>query len=394
MELTAFEKNYFVDRAGSGCAKWDDMGNGRTAADGYLPFTIADMDFRVPDCVTEALHRLVEHGVYGYPASPKGFSDAFCSWQLRRHGYAVDPAWTHFIPGVVCGMEVLIQALTEPGDACLALTPSYPPFITAPILNGRRSVTCPLVEHNGCYSIDFAAFEACIVENGVKAYLHCSPHNPTGRVWTRAELEELIAICRRHNVWIFSDEIHQDIVMPGHVHLPTATLTDYGRVCTLTSLSKTFNLAGIRNAVLIVPDPDARAKALAVLDALHIELANVFGYAACEAAYNGGEAWLEDMLETVHRNFLYLRDTLTRELPGTVVTPLEGTYLAWVDLGPVAKDPAACVERAKLVFHDGDHFLPNPVGDTHFRINLATALPMLAEALDRLIAAVREEGGR
>lgn len=393
MKKTAFEQKYYVDRLGTNCVKWDGLKNAYGEPD-LLPLWVADMDFRAPDSVIEALRKTVDNGAFGYYETPDGYYDAFIAWEKEHRGYEVKREWLSYNPGVVSGIYALVNACTEPGDACIILSPVYAPFMAAVRDTGRKLISSTLKEDHGVYSVDFSDFESKIVENDVKLFILCSPHNPVGRVWTRAELETLLSVCRKHNVFVVSDEIHQDIIMPGQQQISTATVGDYrDMVATLTAPSKTFNLAGCQNSFAIIPNDDVRARYNKVRSMMHIGGGNSFGYIAAEQAYTHGAEWLEGCIETIWRNFCYLRDTLAAELPAAVVSPLQGTYLAWVDLKDVfgsGNTKEYTQNRARLALYIGDGFYASGENKSHVRINLATSGDIVEKAVQSLIRVAKE----
>lgn len=248
----------YRERRGTDCAKWDELGS-KFGNPALLAMWVADMDFKEPECVTKALKKYVEEVPFGYYVPPKSYYDAFVRWESDYHGYRVDPSWICFAPGVVPAINWILQLSTKPGDAIIVLTPVYYPFLDAVNRNDRKLVQCDLVRSGMDYSIDFAAFEQAIVKNHVKLFVMSSPHNPVGRVWTPEELRKLMEICRTHGVLVISDEIHQDFLFDGHVHYPTASLGDYDQfLITMTAPSKTFNLATLQNAIVMIPNEELR----------------------------------------------------------------------------------------------------------------------------------------
>lgn len=378
-------------RTGTGSLKWDALKK-RFGSDDLLPLWVADMDFAAPACVEKALAEMVEFGVYGYYTPEPSFWQAFIDWEQNRHGYRVQREWLRFSPGVVPAIYWLIGALTQPGDACAILSPCYYPFMNAVKDQGRKLICTDLIGQDGVYSIDFAGFEQNIIRNGVKLFILCSPHNPVGRVWKKDELEKLLDICRRHGVQVISDEIHHDLIMPGFRHLPTATVArEEDKMITLTAPSKTFNLAGCQTAFAIIPDAELRARFDAYTRSICIPDASAFGCTAAEAVYREGTPWLEEVLSIIHTNYLTIKERLAQKLPEAVVSPLEGTYLLWVDLGAyIPEDEMVQVvqERCRLAVDFGNWFL-EAGGDTHIRINLATTEENIKEALTRLLAGIQ-----
>lgn len=323
----------YVDRRGTGSEKWD--GQEKTFGEnGLLGMWVADMDFKTAPCVRQALARLVDEGVFGYNIPPEGYYTAFADWQWERHGYAVDRKWLRFTPGVVTGLNLLVQMLTEVQDAVIILSPVYYPFANAVRNNDRRLIECDLVNDGGAYSVDFEKFERDIVENDVRAFILCSPHNPVGRVWTSEELRRMLDICKAHDVKVIADEIHNDFVFEPYTHHCAATVGSYDDILvTLMAPSKTFNLAGCQNAFVIIPDEGLRQQFDALQKTLAMTNGSMFGYVAAEAAYRGGAAWFDELKQTVWENYTFARDALTGQLPQAVVSELQGTYLMWIDLG-------------------------------------------------------------
>ncbi len=381
------EELIYRDRRGTNASKWNHLEK-KFTRDGLLGLWVADMDFAAPACVREALHRQVEFGVFGYDETPEGYYEAFLRWEKTWHGYEVRREWLRHSPGVVAAFNWFIQLLTRPGDGVLVQTPVYYPFLSAAEDNGCRLVKCELVNTNGVYTVDFTDFERKLAEERVKVFLLCSPHNPVGRVWRREELKTLLELCRAHGVYVIADEIHHDFVHGDHPHLPAATLGDYDdMLVTLTAPSKTFNLAGLKNSVIIIPDEALRRSYDAYTRRLHVADGNSFGVTAAEAAYTGGRPWLEQVLQVVRGNERILREELLPQKPRLVLSPLEGTYLAWLDLGGYLRpeELESVVEgRCGLALDYGSWFGGN--APCHVRINLATRPETIRQAVEALAA--------
>lgn len=381
------EEIRYVDRRNTNCNKWDGQ-TGMFGEEGLHAMWVADMDFQVPQSVMKALHDYVDIGVFGYYKIPDAYYQSFINWEEKRHGYKVEREWMRFSPGVVAGFHWLVQMLTDPGDAVIVQTPVYYPFLNA-VKNNHRSLICAdLVNDGGTYSIDFEDFEKKIRDHQVKLFILCSPHNPAGRVWKKEELKELFEICRKYGVYIISDEIHQDLVFSGYKHIPSLSVGKYqDLIVTLAAPSKTFNLAGGQNSIVIIPDKDLREKWDEYTTANRVISGNPFGYIAAQAAYENGEEWLEKVLEKIWENYQYLCKKLSDGLPKAVVTPLEGTYLCWVDLGAyVSADKIKDVIQKKcgLAVDFGDWFGGERFG-THIRINLATSKENVKKGVEALI---------
>lgn len=383
----------YVDRKGTHCEKWDGLGE-RFGREDLLALWVADMDFRVPQCVLEAEKDYLDTGVFGYYHPSEGYYQAFMDWEQERHGYSVQREWLRFSPGVVPAINWLIQIFTEPQDRVLVLTPVYYPFLHAVRDNDRTLVACQLVHQDGQYTVDLAAFEAAIAENQVRLFIMSSPHNPVSRVWRREELAAMLDICKKHGVLVLSDEIHQDLTFDGHKHIPSATAGDYSHmVITLTAASKTFNLAGCQNAFVVLPDAKLRKAYDAFTKRIHIREGNPFGYIAVEAAYRGGKAWLQQVQEIIWNNYGYLREQLAIHLPKACVTPLEGTYLMWVDFAAYLQPEEMerfFEETCGIAVDYGAWFEGD--GQSHIRINLATSRENVEKAFSSILQGLQAWG--
>lgn len=377
----------YVDRRGTNSLKWDAQ-KGIFGEEGLLALWVADMDFRVPQAVLDAQRAYLDTGVFGYYRPQKGYYQAFMDWERERHGYELEPEWIRFAPGVVPAINWLVQLFTKPQDPILVLTPVYYPFLRAVRENGRALISCELKNQGGNYSVDIAAFEAAIVERGVKCFILCSPHNPVGRVWKREELRAMLDICKAQGVLVISDEIHQDLVFEGHCHLPSALAGDYdGILITLTAASKTFNLAGCQNAFAVIPDAALRAAYDGFTSRMHLQSGNPFGYIAVEAAYRKGLGWLEQVKEIIWGNYRYAKAAFEAALPKVCVSPLEGTYLMWVDFTQYIEPDqmeAFFQKKCRLAVDYGSWFEGNAAG--HARFNLATSRENLQKAVEAILA--------
>ncbi len=383
------------DRKNTNSRKWDNIQEvfGR---DDLVPLWVADMDFKVPDGVIDALQKYVSDGLFGYYMPTDGYYENFIKWQKDRHGYDVKKEWIRFSPGVALAVHLMIQMHTEVNDSVIILSPVYYPFMDAVIDTNRNLVCCPMTNNDGIYTVNFELFEKNIVENKVKMYIMSSPHNPVGRVWKKEELVKMFDICKKHNVLILADELHQDIIFAGNKHLPAATVGDYSEILiSMTAGSKTFNLSGCQNSYIIIEDEKLRNCYDDYLKYLRIKSGNNFGYIAVEAAYKTGHKWLEAVLEEIYSNFCYLRDELTKEFPKVKVTPLEGTYLMWFDLGAYVDHDELeefVKNDCKLAVDFGDWFWPEGMkNDTNIRLNLATPFENIKKVTELLIAGLKNK---
>lgn len=387
------EELIYVDRRNSNCNKWD----GQTAMfgeEGLHAMWVADMDFKVPQCVQKALHDYVDFGTVGYYRIPDGYYDAFMAWEKKYFNLEVKREWLRFAPGVVAAFNWMIQMLTKPQDAVIVMTPVYYPFLQAVTNNDRRLITSELVNEHGYYKIDFTDFEKKIVDNDVKAFILCSPHNPVGRVWTEEELAEMFEICHRHHVYVISDEIHQDFVFGDIKQTPSYLVTEHwDEILMITAPSKTFNLAGGQNSFVIIADEGLRAKWDDFAKRVRLMTGNAFGFVAAEAAYKGGRDWLEKVKKQIVDNDQYLRELFKADLPEVIVSPLEGTYLVWIDLRAYVKpeDTREFIQKkCRLAVDFGDWF-----GGKQFngfiRMNLATSRKNVEIGVKRIIDGVLAE---
>ena len=385
-----------LDRRDTDSEKWDALTDVFGRED-LLPLWVADMDFKTPLCVREALHRTVDHGAFGYYKIPQRFYDSILRWEETRHGTRWERDWIRTTNGVVSGVDHLLRAVTEPGDGILLLTPVYYPFYNVVKKTGRRLICCPLREEHGNYTVDMDAFAQTVRDQGAKFFLLCNPHNPVGRVWTREELAAMLDCCRRHHVQVISDEIHHDLILPGHTHLSVASLWEgEGKPVTFFSASKTFNLAGMKCSVLMLPDEDLRKRFDEFETALGTGECSTLDYVAVTAAFEGGGDWLDAVLGEIEGNYHLMKETLA-PYPGVTVSPLEGTYLLWISLGGIVPP-----ERLKRFAEDtcriapdyGHWFYPEREDPgSHIRLNLAAPRQTIRTAAERLEQGIRNALG-
>ncbi len=383
----------YIDRKGTNCAKWDAL-DSQFGNPNLLAMWVADMDFKEAPCIKDALMNYIETAAFGYYSPGQGYYDSIIEWEKKYFNYDVKKEWICFAPGVVPAFNWVLLFHTKPDDAVIVLTPVYYPMLNAAKWNDRKIIQSDLIRNGMEYTIDFAKFEKDIVDNDVKLFIMSSPHNPIGRVWKPEEIKQLMEICRKHNVLVISDEIHQDFVFGDNKHYPTATLGDYDSFCiTMTAASKTFNLAGLQNSIIIIPDETLRAKYKDFMNRIHTYDGNAFGFVAVEAAYKGGRAWLEEIKAQIYDNFKYVRDTFAKEIPDVQVADLQGTYLLWMNFEKYFKTQ----EEIKTFMQDkcgiafdygewfgGDHFLP------FVRMNLATTHELVDQAVQSIIREIKK----
>ena len=385
-----------VDRKQSNCLKWDGgdmlLTPDEVAAD-PLPMWVADMDFKAPQAVLDALAKRVEHGVFGYPSKvSKSYQEAVLGWQAKRFDWEVDPSWLIQSSGIITAIKTAVQAFTSPGDSVLIQPPVYSHFNDDVVLNGRQVNIAPLDFDGEQYHFNAQTFEAAITDN-TKIFIFSHPHNPTGNLWSEEELRQMGEICLKHNILVFSDEIHQDLILnPLKKHIPFASLSDaFAQNCiTCTAPSKTFNLPGLQCANLFIANKSVRENFVRQYARNMFPLVNVMGLTATEAAYSEGEAWLEELLVYLRGNHDYFASEINGFTDKLKVLPTESLYLAWIDCRGLGMDAAQLdkfmLTKAKIWFDKGQKF--GMAGHGFMRINLGCPRSTVEEAVARLKAAI------
>lgn len=372
-----------VIRRGSNSYKWDSA-----ESDNILPMWVADMDFRTAPSVIESLAKRVQHGVFGYTKVPPAYYDATINWFSRRHNFVIDKDWILFTTGVVPALSAIIKALTKPGDKVLVQSPVYNCFFSSIRNDECGLVTNPLIYKNGRYSIDFDDLEQKAADPNVKLMLLCNPHNPVGRVWTKQELTRIGEICIKNNVLVVSDEIHCDLTYKGHIHIPFASIGEEFLQNSVTCIAptKTFNLAGIQVANIVVADNEMKKKIDKALNVNEVCEINAFAIEALIAAYNDGEEWLDDLKEYLYDNYLFLKQFFEKNLPQFPILPLEATYLVWVDCSvlniPSGEIEQILLEKEDLWVNEGTMY--GEAGEGFIRINIACPRQLLINGLERI----------
>lgn len=381
------------NRRGTNCFKYDfarEMG----MPEDVLPLWVADMDFPTAPAVLEQLHALAEHGIFGYTGVKDAYFSAVHNWYAQRFGWETQRSWLVTTPGVVFAIAIAIRAFTQKGDAILIQQPVYYPFANKVTENDRQLVVNPLVLKNGRYEMDFADMERKIVDYHVKMLLLCSPHNPVGRVWTKEELLRVGEICQKHGVLVVSDEIHADFTYAGYTHRVFASVksefADFTITC--TAPSKTFNLAGLQHSNIFIPNRQLRHAYKKELSACGCGGTNCMGMAACQAAYEAGADWLEQLKRYLAGNLAYIRQFLREKLPEIALIEPEGTYLVWLDLRKLGlteqQQRQLIVQDAKLWLDTGTLF--GQGGEGFERINIACPRTTIEQAMQRLEHAVHK----
>ena len=377
-----------IDRHGTDCFKWDAL-PAMYGRDDLTPMWVADMDFRSPDFVIDAMRRRLDHPVLGYTMPSEGYWQAVVSWLKRHYGIQATKEQLHFIPGIVAGISYVLLCMTQPGDRVLVTTPVYPPFINLPTESGRTLVCSPLKVEDGRFAIDFDDFERRA--EGCKLFIMSNPHNPAGTVWGSDVLERIAEICNRKGVLVVSDEIHADLTLAGHAHVTYSAVSDKG--ITFMAPSKTFNIAGLGSSVCYIPDETLRKRFFGWLDALGVAGGNIFAFTAAEAAFADGDEWLGQMLAYLQGNVQTLDAFLKERMPRVKAVLPEASYLAWLDFSaygiPHKELADRLVNEAKVVLNDGTTF-GGRAFEGCFRLNLGCPQAVLVDVLERIARAVNK----
>ncbi len=392
-----YDFDRITDRKNTSCLKYD-FGKARMGREDLLPMWVADMDFPLPREVLEVLHGRIEHGIFGYTDPDDEYYAVLKKWFSHRYGWQIEREWNTVTPGVVYALATAVRALTEPGDAVLIQEPVYYPFREVIRDNHRVCVSSPLVRRvdgdKSRYVMDLADFEEKIKQNKVNLFLLCSPHNPVGRVWSREELERVSEICLRHQVRIVVDEIHCDFIFSGHHFTPYGTLeekyVENAVIC--TSPSKSFNIAGLQTANILIPDRTLRLAFKKENAAAGYSQGNVMGITAVKAVYEKGERWLDALRAYLEENLVFFREYLEKNIPGAGLIEPEGTYLLWVDFSGVVDSygelHSLLVDKAHLWLDEGVIF--GGENALFARFNIACPRSVLEQGLSQLAEAVRE----
>ncbi|HSC67413.1 MAG TPA: PatB family C-S lyase [Cellvibrio sp.] len=350
------------------------------------PLWVADMDFAVPECVTRALRERIDHPVFGYTLYPESLFQAAIDWFQRRHQWTIEREWIVFAPGVVPSLFAAAQAFAKEGEGVIVQSPVYFPFFSAVTTNNRKLINNPLREVNNRYEIDFEHLELC-AQQGARLLMLCTPHNPVGRVWSEAELQRLLDISRRYDLTILSDDIHCDLVYSGVKHTMLGRLAQSGdKIITTIAPNKTFNIPGLGLSALVIPDASLRTAMKQAFDALHVGNYNPLSIAAFEAAYRGGDVWLEALMSYLEATRDFAADFIAREIPQIKLIKPEATYLLWLDCRALEMTDARLrdffVRECKVGMNPGTVF--GEGGSGFMRMNIGTPRAVVAEALNNI----------
>lgn len=388
--MSTFDFDTVINRRGTNSYKWDIV-----KEEDVIPLWVADMDFKAAPAILEALKKRVEHGVFGYTLVPDSYYEAIINWFARRHNWQIDRSWIIYTTGVVPAVSCAIKALTLPGEKVLIQTPDYNCFFSSIKNNGCEVAENELVRRGDSYEVDFEDFERQCADEKTTVFLLCNPHNPAGRVWTKEELERMNDICLAHGVRVISDEIHCELVMPGHRFTPFAAISDACRdnSVVLNSPTKAFNIAGLQIANIICADPAMRRRIDRAVNINEVCDVNPFGVVALQAAYNESEEWLDSLNHYIWGNYLALKEFIAKELPRLEVARLEGTYLAWVDIkatGLTSDEAYEKLMKEGRVYVNSGTMYGRRAGEGYLRINLACPRATLLEGLKRMGGVLRQ----
>lgn len=388
--MYTFDFDTVINRRGTNSYKWDIV-----KEEDVIPLWVADMDFKAAPAILEALKKRVEHGVFGYTLVPDSYYEAIINWFARRHNWQIDRSWIIYTTGVVPAVSCAIKALTLPGEKVLIQTPDYNCFFSSIKNNGCEVAENELVRRGDSYEVDFEDFERQCADEKTTVFLLCNPHNPAGRVWTKEELERMNDICLTHGVRVISDEIHCELVMPGHRFTPFTAISDACRdnSVVLNSPTKAFNIAGLQIANIICADPAMRRRIDRAVNINEVCDVNPFGVVALQAAYNESEEWLDSLNHYIWGNYLALKEFIAKELPRLEVARLEGTYLAWVDIkatGLTSDEAYEKLMKEGRVYVNSGTMYGRRAGEGYLRINLACPRATLLEGLKRMGGVLRQ----
>jgi cysteine-S-conjugate beta-lyase len=388
--MSTFDFDTVINRRGTNSYKWDIV-----KEEDVIPLWVADMDFKAAPAILEALKKRVEHGVFGYTLVPDSYYEAIINWFARRHNWQIDRSWIIYTTGVVPAVSCAIKALTLPGEKVLIQTPDYNCFFSSIKNNGCEVAENELVRRGDSYEVDFEDFERQCADEKTTVFLLCNPHNPAGRVWTKEELERMNDICLTHGVRVISDEIHCELVMPGHRFTPFTAISDACRdnSVVLNSPTKAFNIAGLQIANIICADPAMRRRIDRAVNINEVCDVNPFGVVALQAAYNESEEWLDSLNHYIWGNYLALKEFIAKELPRLEVARLEGTYLAWVDIkatGLTSDEAYEKLMKEGWVYVNSGTMYGRRAGEGYLRINLACPRATLLEGMKRMGGVLRQ----
>ncbi|HBM17406.1 MAG TPA: cystathionine beta-lyase [Lentisphaeria bacterium] len=391
-----------LDRKGTDSVKWDfvrdpsncfslKLSSAIDSKKEILPMWVADMDFECPEKVIEALSKRIQHGIYGYTYAASSYYESVSNWMWKRHGWKINPNDITITPGVVPALKIAVKTFAGHGEKVIIQPPVYHPFFSAAECNRASLELNCLINHGETYAMDFEGFEHIVRNRDVKLFILCNPHNPVGRVWSREELLKIGEICLKYGVIVVSDEIHSDLIYSWSRHTPFASISkEFADISiTCTAASKTFNLAGLYTSNIIIPNPKLKELFDNVLSSSGANEVNIFGLIATEAAYRHGESWLKELMSYIESNYLYIEAFVKNNMPKIKLFKPEGTYLLWIDMSALELSRSEInnllLDKAGLGLDEGLAFGNEGVG--FLRLNMATSMKNIKEAMDRLLKA-------
>jgi cystathionine beta-lyase len=380
-----------IDRRNTSCVKFDAVAE-RLGRNDFIPLWVADMDFLSPPCVIEALKKRVEHGIFGYTFPSPEYYRSIIDWLKKRHHLTVKKEYVTFVPGVVKGIAFAIDEFTEKGDNVIIQPPVYHPFRIVTEELERQVVNNPLALENGRYRMDVDGLKKAVAENDCRVLILCNPHNPAGRIWSPEELAVIAEICYDKGILVISDEIHADLALPGYRHTPFVSVSEKAAQNSITFMapSKTFNIAGIVSSFAVIPNTDIRKRYVGYLEKRELNQGDLFAYTAAQAAYEGGEEWLGELLKYIQGNIDFVSDFLSKHIPQIKPMVPEASFLVWLDcrgLGLSQKELVRLFrDKAHLVLNDGTMF--GKEGEGFMRMNVGSPRAVIEKALINLKNAV------
>ncbi len=385
--MADFDFDTPIDRTGTLSNKWDRAGERFHTRTPLLPFSVADTDFACPPCVMDALRHRLEHPIFGYSSAGPEFYQAACGWMERRHQIRLEPAWLWATTGIITGLAFALRTVTSPGDRVLTFTPVYNPFFYIVESAGLELVECPMTHTAGHYALDLNAAERAF-RSGIRAVLFCNPHNPTGRVWSREELQELVNLCVQYGVYLISDEAHADYALFGNRYTPIAAFPElHERAVSCIAANKTFNIPGLSAAILVIPDAALKERVEEALRGVWINTPNILGIVASTAGFSQGDDWLDSQLAYLENNSRFLRTFAAEHLPHIQIADHEGTYLMWMDCScfgmPMGELSSLLADQYGVGLPDGSIYRGD--GDRHLRINIGCARSLLQQGLEDIV---------
>lgn len=382
-----------IDRKNTNCVKYD-LTKKIFGTDDLLPMWVADMDYNTPDFIIEAIEKRIKHPILGYSYRPHSFNDAIKYWLENRYHWNIESWQISFSPGVVPGLMMAMTAFTEPGDKVIVQPPVYFPFFTTIKENNRKLVYNPLIVKDNYYTMDFENLKS-IIDNHTKAIFICNPHNPVGRAWKKDELEQLVEICYSNDIKIFSDEIHSDFIVKPSVHIPLASISERASAITVTIMapSKTFNMAGLSTSFVVITNSEMLKRYNKELDAYHLRQGNIFGTVAAQNAYSeSGALWVDQMMDYITSNIEYVDKYIKNKIPRIELKKPEATYLLWLNMKSLQMTNQELADfftyKVQIGINNGNIF--GPGGDGYIRLNVATSMEIVKEAMNRLAIGINK----